>query len=288
MMKQVFCPVVLAFLVAAPLAGSAATLSGRVEVRKQPVAEARVGLWVSGGAANAITQAKTNAAGEFRLELPAEAAGSEVYYLVAEAGSVQGSSVPKLSLLAILGTPLPKQVVLNEFTSVASTWPNAQLLEGTALRGSEAGLRIGAGEPTDRTRVEYLLGLASKIGADRGNVAHHVRAYRGGEMTGSDCRRFGVGRSVLGEPLSKTTVEHHNVIMAEAPQRPPYPRRGHRADPIVDHDFHPVANAETGHMSGEDSGVRQHVGQRIGRISDFVQIPVNRAWDVALGILVST
>ena len=146
MMKQIFALAVLAFLVAAPLAGSAATLSGRVEVRKQPVAEARVGLWVSGGGANVITQAKTNAAGEFRLEVPAEAAGSEVYYLVAEAGSVQGSAVPKLSLLAILATPLPKQVVLNEFTSVASTWPNAQLLEGTALRGSEAGLRIGAAQ----------------------------------------------------------------------------------------------------------------------------------------------
>ena len=145
MMKQIFGLVVLVFFVAAPLVGSAATLSGRVEVRKQPVAEARVGLWVSGGA-NPITQAKTNAAGEFRLELSAKAAGSEVYYLVAEAGSVQGSAVPKLSLLAILGTPLPKQVVLNEFTSVASTWPNAQLLEGTSLRGSEAGLRIGAAQ----------------------------------------------------------------------------------------------------------------------------------------------
>ena len=151
-----------------------------------------------------------------------------------------------------------------------------------------AGLRVGPREPTDRTCVDYLFGLANKIGADRTNVTHHIRAYRGGEITGPNCRRFGIGRPVFEKPFSETTVKHRDVVMAEGPQHPPYSRSGHGADPIVDYDFHPISNAKTRHMSGEGSGVRQHVGQRIGRISNFVQVPVNRARDVALGMLVPT
>ena len=44
-----------------------------------------------------------------------------------------------------LGNTPPAKVVINEMTTVASIWTNAQFLDGTAIKGPALSLRIAAG-----------------------------------------------------------------------------------------------------------------------------------------------
>ena len=45
----------------------------------------------------------------------------------------------------MLGSKPPAQVIINEMTTVASVWTNAQFLDGAAIKGNALGLRIAAG-----------------------------------------------------------------------------------------------------------------------------------------------
>src|SRR5262245_17889174 len=47
--------------------------------------------------------------------------------------------------MALLGAKPPAQVVVNEFTTIASVWTAAQFLDGTAMSGHALGLKIAAG-----------------------------------------------------------------------------------------------------------------------------------------------
>ena len=47
--------------------------------------------------------------------------------------------------MAVMGNKPPANVVINEMTTVASVWTNAQFLDGTAIKGPALGLRIAAG-----------------------------------------------------------------------------------------------------------------------------------------------
>ncbi|HEY2385465.1 MAG TPA: hypothetical protein VGK30_00770 [Candidatus Binatia bacterium] len=60
------------------------------------------------------------------------------------AGKATGANTD-IALLAVLGSTLPAQVVVNELTTIASVWTSAQFLDGGALRGHPLGLRIAAG-----------------------------------------------------------------------------------------------------------------------------------------------
>src|SRR5215467_1207625 len=61
-------------------------------------------------------------------------------------GSVRGGGDnPAIALLAVLGSKPPTHVVINEMTTVASVWTNAQFLVGATLKGPSLGLRIAAG-----------------------------------------------------------------------------------------------------------------------------------------------
>ena len=63
-----------------------------------------------------------------------------------EATSNKGSGDnPAIALLTVLGNTPPPKVVINEMTTVASVWTNAQFLDGTAIKGPALGLRIAAG-----------------------------------------------------------------------------------------------------------------------------------------------
>ena len=60
-------------------------------------------------------------------------------YLVAKGGVAtvsKGSDNPAIALLTVLGNTPPAKVVINEMTTVASVWTNAQFLDGTAIKGS--------------------------------------------------------------------------------------------------------------------------------------------------------
>ena len=71
------------------------------------------------------------------------------FYLIAKGGvaSVNKGSGdnPALAFLAVLGGAPPAKVTINEMTTVASVWTNAQFLDGPILKGPALSLGIAAG-----------------------------------------------------------------------------------------------------------------------------------------------
>jgi hypothetical protein len=69
--------------------------------------------------------------------------------LIAQGGAAAASPPsgdnPAIALLSVLGDAPPGKVVINEMTTVASVWTNAQFLDGAAIRGHALGLRVAAG-----------------------------------------------------------------------------------------------------------------------------------------------
>jgi hypothetical protein len=96
-----------------------------------------------------LAQAKSGNDGRFELRT-AETPGKDVVlYVVAKGGVAtitKGSGDnPAIALLTVLGNKPPAKVVINEMTTVASVWTNAQFLDGKAIKGNALGLRIAAG-----------------------------------------------------------------------------------------------------------------------------------------------
>ncbi|WP_186485194.1 hypothetical protein [Synechococcus sp. A15-127] len=124
----------------------ASSLKGSVSLMGKPVNGAAITLWqVSGG--KEPKQLKTLSSGKdgaFSISLsPKEGA---VHYLVVTGGRVDGEEAKRLSMLSVLDDKVAESVVVNELTTVGSIWPNAQLLEDDALRGSASALAIGSGQ----------------------------------------------------------------------------------------------------------------------------------------------
>ncbi len=131
-------------------ADAAVRIDGQVQAGGGAVANSTVTLWAGGvGDAKQLGQAKTSDDGSFTLSAD-EAPGPEVsLYLIAKGGvpSVNKSSGdnPALTFLAVLGGNPPTRVTINEMTTVASVWTNAQFLDGAAIKGPALSLSIAAG-----------------------------------------------------------------------------------------------------------------------------------------------
>jgi len=124
--------------------------TGQVLGAGAPIAKSTVTLWAaSAGDPKQLAQAQTGADGRFTLSAGAAPGKDAVLYLVAKGGQATankgGGDNPAIALLAVLGNKPPAKVVINEFTTVASVWTNAQFLDGTAIKGHALGLRIAAG-----------------------------------------------------------------------------------------------------------------------------------------------
>jgi streptogramin lyase len=130
-----------------PTLAAADTINGQVLGAKAPIVGSTVTLWAeSTGAPTQLAQTRTGDDGRFVFNADGRGA---ILYLVAKGGhsaANKGSGDnPALALMAVLGTTVPANAVVNEMTTVASVWTNAQFLDGTAIRGNELGLRIAAG-----------------------------------------------------------------------------------------------------------------------------------------------
>ena len=115
-----------------------------------PIANSTVTLWAaSAGEPKQVGQTQTSADGRFELRLAGSSDKDTSLYLVAKSGEPTGSAVkgdnPAIALLTVLGSTSPSIVTINEFTTVASVWTNAQFLDGTTIKGTPLGLRIAAG-----------------------------------------------------------------------------------------------------------------------------------------------
>src|SRR5271156_2665206 len=117
---------------------SPATAAGRIEGQVQagggPVANSTVTLWAaSAGDPRQLAQTKTADDGSFSLSVD-ETLGSGVsLYLIAKGGepgvNKGGGDNPALTFLSVLGGSPPAQVTINEMTTIASVWTNAQFLD---------------------------------------------------------------------------------------------------------------------------------------------------------------
>ncbi len=124
-------------------------IKGQVMGGGAPIAKSTVTLWeASADAPKKISETKTSDDGRF--ELRAKDAHSDcILYLTADGGVPKASKAngdnPAIALLAIVGNTPSASVTINEFTTVASVWTNAQFLDGAALKGPALGVKIAAG-----------------------------------------------------------------------------------------------------------------------------------------------
>ena len=117
----------------------------------QPVIPVRLSenwnlITATAGEPKQLAQAKTE--NEGRFELRVTGAPDSSLYIVAFGGEPTvrgGGDNPAIGLLVVLGSKPPTHVVINEMTTVASIWTNAQFLDGARLKGPAVGLRIAAG-----------------------------------------------------------------------------------------------------------------------------------------------
>ena len=130
------------------LPASADSMEGQVLGGGAPIAKSTVTLWsASADAPKQLSQTQSGDDGRFTLS--GEGSPDSILYLVATGGQPTankgGGDNPAIALLAVVGNKPPAHVVINEFTTVASVWTNAQFLDGAAIKGNPLGLRIAAG-----------------------------------------------------------------------------------------------------------------------------------------------
>src|SRR5262249_45695396 len=141
---------VVSCLTFARLAYAADSIEGRVLGAGAAIAKSTVTLWSAGeDAPKQLAQAQTNDDGRFTLTFQGPSSGAGVLYIIAKGGEPKAhkdnGDNPAIAMLSVIGSTPPTHLTINEFTTVASVWTNAQFLEGGALRGAPLGLKIAAG-----------------------------------------------------------------------------------------------------------------------------------------------
>jgi hypothetical protein len=131
-------------------AAAAMRIEGQVQAGGGAVARSTVILWAaSAGAPARLAQAQTDADGRYVISVGQVPSGAVSLYLIATGGvpavNKAAGNNPAIALIAVLGGKPAARAMINEMTTVASVWTNAQFLDGTAIKGHALGLRIAAG-----------------------------------------------------------------------------------------------------------------------------------------------
>src|SRR5271169_5137889 len=129
-------------------ASAADSIRGQVLGGGAPIANSTVTLWAaSADAPKQLAQTKTGDDGRFEVQLTGSLADA-IMYLVATGGEPKahgGGDNPAIVLLTVIGNKPPDKTAINEFTTIASVWTNAQFLDGPKIQGNALGLSIAAG-----------------------------------------------------------------------------------------------------------------------------------------------
>ena len=138
---------------------AASRIEGQVRAGGGPVANSTVTLWAGSiGDPRQLAQTKTADDGSFSLSVDETPGSGASLYLIAKGGEPaanKGSGDnPALTFLSVLGSSLPAQVTINEMTTVASVWTNAQFLDGAAIKGPALSLSIAAGNVPNFVSLE--------------------------------------------------------------------------------------------------------------------------------------
>jgi hypothetical protein len=136
----------------------AVDLVGKVQGAGNPITGASVTLYLaSTGAPVTLASGKTDDNGSFKLtyaDIPAD----NVFYVIAKGGTPKAAAGKianeNLTLLTLLGGPLPKTVTVNELTTVASAFTAARFINGETISGDTLGLRIAAGNTPNLVDLE--------------------------------------------------------------------------------------------------------------------------------------
>jgi hypothetical protein len=125
-------------------------IEGQVQTGGGPLANSTVTLWAaSAGEPKQLVQTKSGSDGRFELRAADTPGKDVVLYVVAKGGIAtvnKGSGDnPATALLTVLGNQPPAKIVINELTTVASTFTSARFIKGEAISGNPLGLRIAAG-----------------------------------------------------------------------------------------------------------------------------------------------
>jgi hypothetical protein len=129
---------------------AAVRIEGQVQASGGPLTNSTVTLWAaSAGDSKQLAQTTTGSDGRFQIGSD-ETVGADVnLYLIAKGGEAavnkDGGNNAAIALLSVLGNTPPSSVVINEMTTVASVWTNAQFLDGDTIKGNALGLKIAAG-----------------------------------------------------------------------------------------------------------------------------------------------
>lgn len=136
----------LSLLSTAPTS-AADSINGQVLGGWAPIVGSTVTLWAEGAnAPRQLAQTQTGADGRFTLTAGGQGAN---LYLIAKGGRPLANAAvgenPGIALLAVLGSKIPPNVIVNEMTTIASVWTHAQFLDDDAIKGNALGLKITAG-----------------------------------------------------------------------------------------------------------------------------------------------
>jgi len=131
-------------------ASAAVRIEGQVQAGGGPVSNSTVTLWAAtAGEPKQLAQVQTGSDGQFLLTTDTTPGADASLYLVAKGGvpsiNKGGANNLAITLLTVLGNMPPAKVVINEFTTIASVWTNAQFLDGTSVKGPALSQRIAAG-----------------------------------------------------------------------------------------------------------------------------------------------
>ena len=131
-------------------AAAAVRIEGQVQAGGDPLGGSTVTLWVaSASEPKQLAQTRTQANGQFELHSKATLDKDAVLYLIAKGGEPKvgkgRGDNPAIVLLTVLGGKLPAKVVMNELTTVASSFTAARFIKGESISGNPLGLRIAAG-----------------------------------------------------------------------------------------------------------------------------------------------
>src|SRR5215471_393685 len=146
--KLTLAALAISSLILGGRAHAAESIKGQVLGGGAPIANSKVTLYAAtAGEPKQLAQTKTDSQGQFEIRVTGAPRDSSLY-LLAFGGEPKvrgGGDNPAIALLAVLGSKPPVHVVVNEMTTVASVWTNAQFLVGATLKGPALGLRIAAG-----------------------------------------------------------------------------------------------------------------------------------------------
>jgi hypothetical protein len=147
-----------------PPAFAADPINGRVVGAGAPIVGSTVTLWgASAGPPRQLAETRTDADGRFNLTADT---GNAMLYLTAKGGqplaAKTGGDNPAITMLAVIGSKPPANVVINEMTTLASVITHTQFIDGTSIKGSLLNARC-----RPRSRGVLRDGQADPNAADR-------------------------------------------------------------------------------------------------------------------------